>query len=502
MDSRADMSLVVEAHDQIAPAGGRETARVELRRLLTLAAPTVGAKLSHMALGFTDFVVVSWMGTDATAAISPGTLAVFILLCLGMGSVTSVQTFAAQALGRGEPARAAAYVWQAFYVGAGFLVLTVPLVMLQRVFWGWVEHPPAVQEMEIAYCEVAFWSMGLAVMCVGLEGFFNGIQRPGVELASILVAIVFNAIADYALVFGKLGCPRMGIAGAAVATVMAWGIRVGMMLAVFLSHRVNERFQTRRAWRLDRERLMDIVRMGGPIGVQWFLDVGSWFVFLTLMMARFSTAALAAANIALQLMHLSFMPAVGLGVAVNSLVGHAIGAGRPEEARRHARAGLMVMMSYMTGAGVVYWLGRYWLMRLMSDDPAVIAAGAGILVWAAVFQAFDAMAINYIFALRGAGDTRWPSVLVVFHSWVTFILGGQVVMWLAPGMGIHGPWMMCTLYIILVGLGMWRRWRRGAWAQIRLFRDAAPAAGAPIAEPVISALDADAVSAPSIEEPR
>src|SRR5438876_124840 len=109
--------------------------REELRQLLALAGPTVGAKLSHMALGFTDFVFVSRMGTEATAAISPSTLFVFIVLCLGMGSVTSVQTFTAQSMGRREPRRAAPYVWQAFYVGLFFVLLTWPMIHFQRNFW-------------------------------------------------------------------------------------------------------------------------------------------------------------------------------------------------------------------------------------------------------------------------------------------------------------------------------------------------------------------------------
>lgn len=449
--------------------------RAELRQLLALAGPTVGAKLSHMALGFTDFVLVSWMGTEATAAISPCTLMLYVVLCLGMGCMTCVQTFVSQSCGRQEPHRAAPYVWQAFYVGLAFLVLTYPLILLQRSFWVWVGHPPAVQAMEIAYCDVAFWSMGLAIMCVGLEGFFNGIQRPVVELVSIVIAIVFNAFAGYGLIYGKFGCPKMGIAGAGVALVMAWSIRVLMMMAVFLSKPIHEKFKTRIAWRFDALRLKEILMIGGPIGIQWFLDVASWFVFIALMMAPFGTATLAAANIALQLMHLSFMPAIGIGVAVNSLVGHAIGARRHELAERHARTGLAVMMTYMIAAGVLYWRGGPWLMGLLSKDLEVIAAGAGILIWAAVFQVFDALHINYIFALRGAGDTKWPAIMVIVHCWVTFILGGKVMMWLFPSMGIHGPWMMCSLYIIFLGILLARRWRRGEWRKIELFK-APPAA--------------------------
>jgi MATE family multidrug resistance protein len=461
---------------------GMETApslRADLRKLLTLAGPTVGAKLSHMALGFTDFVLVSWMGTDATAAISPSTLMVFIVLCLGMGCVTSVQTFVAQSMGRKEPQRGAPYVWQALYVGLVFLAITLPIVMFQRTFWTWVGHPTEVREMEIAYCSIAFWSMGLAIMSVGLEGFFNGIQKPVIELISIIVAIVFNAVASYALVFGKFGCPEMGIAGAAVGTVMAWAIRVAMMMTIFLSARTNERFKTRQSWQFSLPRLKEILTMGGPIGIQWFLDVASWFVFLTVMMARFGTETLAAANIALQLMHLSFMPAVGLGVAVSSLVGHSIGAKRLDLAHRYARLGLIVMMTYMISAAVVYLLRGEWLMGFLSKDEVVIAAGAGILIWAAIFQAFDAMCINYLFALRGAGDTKWPSIMVVFHSWITFIVGGNILMWLAPSMGIHAPWLMCTLYIMVLGVLLQRRWLRGSWKKIDVFKNEEPPAAFP-----------------------
>ncbi len=446
--------------------------RAELRQLIVLAAPAVGLKISHLALGFTDFVCVSWLGTDATAAASPATLFAFIALCLGLGSVTSIQTFAAQALGRREPERAAPYVWQSFYIGLVFFLLTWPAVQFMRPFWTWIGHPAPVRDMEIAFCEIDLWSMGLAVMCCGLESFFNGVQRPGIALWSVVVAIAFNAFGDYVLIFGKFGFPAMGIRGSAVATVIAWGIRLAMMLVVFLSQKFDRTFKTRCHWRLDIARLREVFAMGFPIGLQWFLDVGAWFVFLTIIMAKFGTVVMAASNIALQFMHLSFMPAIGIGIAVNSLVGHAIGARRQDLAVRHARIGLVVMMSYMLAIAAVYLLARRWFISLLSSDAEVIAAGAGVLIWAAVFQAFDALGINYIFALRGAGDTKWPSILVIFHCWVTFIGGAYLVMHVAPGLGLHGPWMMCTLYIMLLGVSLWRRWRRGEWKKIKLFKEA------------------------------
>ncbi|MFQ5495397.1 MAG: MATE family efflux transporter [Phycisphaerae bacterium] len=452
--------------------------RREMRGLLVLAAPIIGTMVSRMAMGFVDFVMVSRLGTEALAAISPATILVFTVLCLGGGAAMSIQTFAAQALGRRQPREAAAYAWQSIYMAAVFALLSVPVSRLSGPFWALIDAPPAVQALQAAYCKIAFWSMGLAVLTFGLEGFFNGVQKPSVSLTAALFALVFNAAANYCLIFGKFGCPALGIQGAAYATLIAWGVRAGLLLTVFLSREFNETFGTHGCWRLSTERLKGIARVGGPTAVQWVLDIGAWFVFLSLLMKGFGTAAMAATNIVLQYMHFSFMPAIGFGAALNSLVGHAIGEGRPALAVTRARACMILNGSYMGLIGLIFFFARYGLIRLMSvdpqsglSDPSVVALGAGILIWAAVFQVSDAASITYMSALRGAGDTRWPAVVVVLDCWVVFIGGGYLVSRLLPGWGVHGPWMMCTVYIILYGWAMWWRFRRGAWRKIKLFKD-------------------------------
>lgn len=454
---------------------------VETRRLLVLAAPTIGVMISRMAIGFTDFVMVSWLGTDATAAISPATLLVFTVICLGMGAATSIQTYVAQAFGRGLRRETSAYAWQGFYIAAIFLALSLPMMQLVGPFWRTIGHEPHVTALRIDYCRIAFWSMAFSIVCASLDGFFNGIQKPTVGLMSVLVAVVFNAVANYVLIFGKLGFPAMGIRGAAVATVIAWGVRAGMLTLVFLSHEFAREFGTRKNWRFSLTRFRAILRLGGPIAMQWVLDIGSWFVFLTLLMGQFGTKAMAASNIGLQLMHASFMPAIGLGIALCSLVGHAIGQRKPDLAVRRARVGMLCTAVYMGAVGLVFWLAREPLMRLFSSDPEVIRLGAWVLIWAAVFQVSDGAQIVYVNALRGAGDTRWPAVVVAAHCWIVFIAGGYLVARFVPTLGINGPWMMCTLYIILLGLALWRRFAREGWRKIELFGEKSTPEPCPIA---------------------
>ncbi len=152
-----------------------------------------------------------------------------------------------------------------------------------------------------------------------------------------------------------------------------------------------------------------------------------------------------------------------------------------------ARLGMWVNGAFMGLVGLVFLVARYPLMNLMSvdpatgtSDPAVVRIGADILIWAAVFQVFDAAAITYMNALRGAGDTKWPAMMVVLNCWFVFIGGGYLMSRLVPQWGVHGPWMMCTVYIILYGLALWWRFSRGAWRRIDLFGDR-PAAGFPAA---------------------
>ncbi len=470
--------VIAQPHAALLPED-LPSVRQETRTLLILAAPIIAAMISRMAMGFIDFVMVSRLGTEATAAISPSTILVFTVLCLGMGAATSIQTFAAQALGRRQHRAAAAYAWQGFYIAALFVVLALPASLLAKPFWALIGHPPGVQALEVTYCRTAFWCMGFSVLCGGLDGFFNGVQKPSVGLISVLVSLVFNVLANYCLIFGNFGFPALGIQGAAIATVIAWGVRAAMLTLVFLSQEFHRTYGTRHTARFDASKLRSILQVGGPVAVQWVLDIGAWFVFLSLLMKPFGTAAMAAANIGLQYMHLSFMPAVGLGTALCSLVGHAIGEGKPDLALRRANIGMLITGCYMGVVGLILYFARLPLMGLLASDPEVIAAGAAVLVWAAVFQVFDAAGITYVNALRGAGDTKWPAVVVAAHCWIVFILGGYLTATFLPHWGIHGPWMMCTLYIILLGLALWRRFNRGAWRKIDLFKDQPPPSGFP-----------------------
>lgn len=471
-----------------AAVAGRHSFRADAAKLLALALPSIGFSIARLLLGQMDFVMLSRTGTDPTAAINPATFFIFLVQGFGMGLAMSTQSFVSQSMGRGTKSEGSPYVWQAVYIAAVFALLSPITVMLMRPFWDWVGHAPAVRELEIAYCEITLWSMGGAVLCAGLDGFFNGIQKPRITLIAILAAVVVNGVCNYTLIFGKFGFPEMGIRGAAIATVIAWGVRALILSIAFLSAPFDREFNTRAPWRFDLERVKRMLHVGGPTGLQWMLDIGSWFVFIAVLIGGLGGTVLAASNIAINYTYFSFMPAVGIGIAVATLVGHAIGAGQPAEARRFARVGMIIAGIYMGVLGIALLAGGRQLIDLFSEDAEVIRIGALMLIWVAVFQVFDAMQIIYTSALRGAGDTRWPAIVVVLHCWVIFVGGGWFMTRFVPSWGYHGPWMTATLYIAILGCVLWWRWARGPWERIDLFgaKKAGEAADVPVSAELAS----------------
>lgn len=457
-----------------------------LGELLRLAAPMIGVTLSRMLMGFIDFAMVSQLGTSAQAAISPVTLLLFTVACAFMGAAQAAQTFVSQAVGRGEPQRAGAYAWQTQYLALFAALATAPLAITTPLWFPWVaalgKHAPDVAAMEIDYLTIGLWSIGLMTASAGLESFYNGIRRPGVCLTAVIASLVTNAVGNYMLIFGKLGAPEMGMRGAALATVLAWGVRLAILLLPLASRAVDQLYHTRRSVWFDVARFSELMRMGAPIALQWLVDIGAWIVFLVLLMPQYGTVALAASNLAIQFMHLSFMPALGIGMAVSTQVGNAIGAARSDVAQMRVRVALGIVMGYMGVMGLVFLLlGRPLAASLCfeSDEALrteVVRTAAQMLLWCALFQISDGVCIVYSFAFRGAGDTRVPALLFAACCWGIFVGGGLLIVRFLPSLGTDGLWAVCSLYIIVLGALLWLRYRSGAWRRQTVFDSPAPAA--------------------------
>ena len=442
--------------------------------LLTLAAPIIATNISGTVMSFVDFVMVSRLGTEAQAAIMPAGILLFCAIGFGMGLLSVVNTFVSQSLGRGRHADCSAYAWQGVILSIGLALVLLPAIVLVEPFFRWVDHGDAVISMEVSYVRIGLFGIGPTVASVALANFFIGVHRPAVGFFAALVSNVFNVAGNYALIFGHWGFAAMGIAGAAWATLAASILHFVILLAWMLHPSYARSFQTRRTWRPNKRQIADILRIGLAPGLMFGADVASWAAFTIFLVGRFGTVHLAANNICFKFLEISFMPAVGLGMALTAAVGKSIGMRRTDLARRYVRWCVVFSVGYMGLIGSVMALWRYDLPGLLIFDSEPVRAqvirwAAPMMLFCAVFQVFDALSICYNSALRGAGDTKWPAAAWTASALLVMIGGGLLVGHLKPQWASTGFWAAATAHMAVVGITFALRYRYGPWERIDVF---------------------------------
>jgi len=449
---------------------GRAGRRDELRSVIAMSVPIVITMCSRMAMDVSDFVMITFLGDDAQAAMLPAQVLLWSYIVLGMGVVTIISTFVSQSLGRGRPADCGAYAWQGVYLGLVFAVIGLAFRPFVPALVHWIGHDPAVQRLEVEYIRVAILTIAPTLAVAALSNFFNGVHRPRVTMWASIEGILVNAVASFVLIFGIGGLPRLGIAGAAWGTVIGNLYQVGRLGSRLCGPAYHREFQTRSTWRPDRGKMLNILRTGGPQGIQFVSDVIVWAVFINVLVGTcFGKEHLIATNVVWQYLRISFMPCLGIGIALTSLVGRAVGEGNPERAMRLTRIAVIGVVTYMGACALVFLFGRRELISLFNDTPAIVAIGSQVLICAAVFQVFDALGVGYNSALRGAGDTFWPSMVFIITHWLVIIGGGWLMVRYVPHWGSVGPWIAASALIVLLGVLLWGRWQGRKWMKINIF---------------------------------
>ena len=441
-----------------------------IRYMLKLAAPMVVTTISFTIMQFVDRYMVSRLGTEALAAILPASFASFLPSAFAIGAIASLSTFVSQSLGRGDKKNCSNYFWQTIYIGLAYFLLVVTIMWpIAPWIFKLMGQPEAVAEMEVIYFRIMLYAHILAVINWSANQFFMGIHRPTITMCASLSGQIVNVAANYVLIFGKLGMPAMGIAGAGWGTFIGIAVGAVINMAVFLSSGMNTAFRTRRTLHLDFSKMYDLLKVGLPAGFGLMVNVAIWGMILFALVGRFGTEALAATSAVLSYTSLSVMPVVGIGTALAAAVGKTIGAGRKDSATKQTRVCLRVALVYMGLVGIIFFVFRNTLMVFWSSNEEVIKIGANLLICAAIYQVFHAARIIYGGALRGAGDTLWLAIVSAGGA-VVLGLGGLLIVTLFTGLEALGPWIVATISIIAVGLANYRRFKSNMWMKIDLFK--------------------------------
>lgn len=444
------------------PSGGRE--------ILRLAFPMVISSLSWTILSFIDRIFLFHWSEQALAAVFPASLLWWTSISIAIGTCMYVQTFVSQYSGAGHDEQIGPIVWQGNWIALLISPLMLLLVPLAPLIFGWAGHAPEIMADEVTY--FSYLSLGTPALLLShsISSFFSGRGKTWIVMLVDAGAAILNIVLDYWWIFGGLGLPAYGVAGAALATVVAFYAKLLVYGWLFLSPVYRSQFRTN-LWRIDWPQLWRLLSYGGPGGVQFLLEAGGFTAFVFLV-GRLGQTELAATNLAFNISSFAFMPVFGFGAAVSILVGQRLGANQVELASQAVWTSLAITLGYMVLISLGYvFLPELFLLGIRAEDPEstrleVRQIAIILLRYVAAYNVFDALNMIFVSAIKGAGDTR-------FVMLASLLMGGllAVVTWFGInnfGFGLHGCWTWVTVWVCLLGLLYWARFVQGSWKTKRV----------------------------------
>jgi MATE family multidrug resistance protein len=445
------------------------------REVLAVAYPLILGQMSFTVQVFVDRLFLTWYSEEAVAGAVTGLFAVWALIGLCIGTGEYLTTFVAQYLGAGRPERIGPAVWQGIYFSLAAGAVLALLAPLAGPAFALAGHEARVRAHEVTFASILLLGSAPVVLMATLSAFFAGRGNTRVVLLVNVVATVVNCLLDYAWIFGRLGFPAWGVAGAACATVTSQIVGSALLLALMLKAEHRRVYRTLAGWRLEPVLLARFLRFGLPTGLQYSVEIGAFALFMVIV-GRIGTVELAASGIAFNLNMIVFMPMLGLGVGVSAVVGRHLGAGQPGAAERATWSAFWMSLAYMSLCSLLYLaapgllLAPYAAGADPTTFPAVAKVATVLLRFIALYSIFDMMNVVFAAGLKGAGDTVFPLLLTFVLAWGA-MLGPAYLACERFGAGAYVAWSTATAYVVLLGLAMLLRFRSGHWKRMRVIED-------------------------------
>ena len=405
--------------------------------------------------------MLGWYGAEALAAITLAGSYFFALFLLGSGFAFAVMPLVAAAAGAGEEQQIRRATRMGLWLSLIYSVLVMPLFWWSQPVLLALGQEEQTAQLAAQYLRIAGWGLIPALLVMALKSYLAALERTQIVLWITLLAALVNGLVNYMLIFGNWGAPEMGLAGAAIASVVTQMVSLLAVLAYAL--KVLPQYELlRNFWRPDPEVFSRVLRLGVPIGLT-NLSETSMFAASAMMMGWLGTASLAAHGIAMSMAGLTFMVHLGLSNAATIRSGNAFGRKDPEHLARGTKVATGMSLAMSLLATCVFLLVPEPLMSLFlaADDPQkpeILSIGVGLLVMAALFQMVDGLQVIALGVLRGVQDTAGPMLIAVLSYWglgipcsyvFGFVLGyGGLGVWLGlvTGLGCASVLLMLRFW--------------------------------------------------------
>lgn len=427
----------------------------EASRVIALSVPIALTNVGGVVIQTTDVVMIGWLGPSELAASALAINVRFVLYLFSVGVIAAMSPMLAQV--RGVQPHAVRDVRRT--VRQGFWVALVIGLPSCCILWridlvlAALRQSPDLITLALPYAQAAMIGFLPALGFAILRNFIAALERPRAAMVMSIIGILFNALANYALIFGAFGFPALGLLGAGIATSLTEFFLFIGLLAVILKNRRFRRYHLfGRIWRADWERFFELWRLGLPIGMTLVMEIGL-FAGAGFLMGWIGTVELAAHQIALQCAAVTFMVPLGFSQAATVRVGMAVGRGDADGVYRAGMTALGLGTLFMAGMAVIMLtfpepIVSFFLDRQAPESLEVIGYAVTFLTFAAFFQVFDSGQVIGIGILRGMKDTRKPMIYAMIAYW---LVGLSASFGLAFGadLGGSGIWMGLIMALVV-----------------------------------------------------
>ncbi|NER00347.1 MAG: MATE family efflux transporter [Cyanothece sp. SIO2G6] len=423
----------------------------EIIQCLGLALPLALTQVAQAATNFVDTAMLGMLGSSQLAAGGLGSMLFMFLWILGINVVGAINPLIAAAYGAGRSQAIAPLVEQGVWL-AFFLSLPITGILLHPApFLQHLGQEPQLIQQVVPYLQSIAWGYFPALLFAVQRNFVSALSQPRSVLMIMVVAVGVNAIANYGLMFGRWGLPALGIAGVGWAsTITYWSMAIALTIYVLAQPAFQPYQLFTSLYRFRLQLFKQIVALGLPMGALALFEAGL-FTAATVLAAQLGVTVLAAHQIALQTVALTFMVPLGISYATTVRVGQYWGQRNLMAARRAGYVGLGLGAGFMSLMAIALLLIPRSIISLYLDignpeNQAVVQQAIALLAVGGMFQLVDGIQVIAGGALKGLQDTKVPMMMAGTAYWgvglpvsyfVAFRWGwGGVGLWLGLASGL------------------------------------------------------------------
>ncbi len=423
-----------------------------------------------------DRIFLGNYSTEALGAAMAVMGVFWVPMALLQQTAAYIMTFVAQYYGAKEYKKIGPAIWQSLYISVIGGILFLGLIPLSEFIFRGIGHSETLIALESEYFISICYSALPTAIVAAVSGFFSGRGLTQTVMWINCVGLIANVILDYLLIFGNLGFPALGVAGAGYATSLATLISAVYGIYLIFKKENETLFAIRSSWRMDFPLMKRFIKFGLPSGLQWALEGLSFTMFLILI-GRMSNgeAALSASGIAVTIMMLAVLPTMGVAQAASIMVGQYLGENKPQEAERFTWSALQVSVMYSVVAASTFaifpefylgWFHNAKNAALWSEVSTIVPI---LLLFVALFIGFDSMNLNFSFALKGAGDTRFVTLVALTVPWPLMV--APVYFTMNWDNAVYWAWGFASLFITVQSCIFFMRFKGGKWKTMSVIRD-------------------------------